>query len=212
MTSHTSGAADLPDALRLADFLQGAFALDWTGEAAAELRRLHSENERLAALAAGQAVAPVSPNGYPALPEPYAHITADGGSVVKGSVKPMDKCCFSILQMFAFVDADRATRPAPPATHVGESAFESWYSTYNPAHKSDKQRARDAYAAGMGDPLVIAATPPTQARDSAQEDAHALLQDVAACFTRDDDLPDNLLPRIDSVLAARKQGQPHDHR
>lgn len=43
--------------------------------------------------------------------------------------------------------------------------------------------------------------------DSAQEDAHALLQDVAACFTRDDDLPDNLLPRIDAVLAARKQGE-----
>lgn len=43
--------------------------------------------------------------------------------------------------------------------------------------------------------------------DSVQEDAHALLQDVAACFTRDDDLPDNLLPRIDAVLAARKQGE-----
>ena len=54
-------------------------------------------------------------------------------------------------------------QPAPtykdstPELHVGDSAFESWYSTYNPAHKSDKQRARDAYAAGMGDPLVMAA-------------------------------------------------------
>ena len=38
----------------------------------------------------------------------------------------------------------------------GDSAFESWYSTYSPVHKSDKQRARDAYAAGMGDPLVTA--------------------------------------------------------
>ena len=55
------------------------------------------------------------------------------------------------------------SQPAPtykdstPELHVGDSAFESWYSTYNPAHKSDKQRARDAYAAGMGDPLVMAA-------------------------------------------------------
>ena len=40
---------------------------------------------------------------------------------------------------------------------IGDSAFESWYSSYSPAHKSDKQRARDAYAAGMGDPLVTAA-------------------------------------------------------
>lgn len=41
---------------------------------------------------------------------------------------------------------------------------------------------------------------------SVLEDVHALLQEVAACFTRDDDLPDNLLPRIDTVLNARKQG------
>lgn len=40
--------------------------------------------------------------------------------------------------------------------HVGDSAFESWYSSYNPTHKGDKQRARDAYAAGMGDSLVMA--------------------------------------------------------
>ncbi len=41
--------------------------------------------------------------------------------------------------------------------HIGDSAFESWYNSYIPAHKSDKQRARDAYAAGIGDPLVTAA-------------------------------------------------------
>ena len=51
--------------------------------------------------------------------------------------------------------------------------------------------------------LLAAARAP---EDSVLEDAHALLQDVAACFTRDDDLPNNLLPRIDAVLAARKQG------
>lgn len=41
--------------------------------------------------------------------------------------------------------------------HVGDSAFENWYSGYATAGKSDKQRARDAYAAGMGDLLVVAA-------------------------------------------------------
>ena len=46
--------------------------------------------------------------------------------------------------------------------------------------------------------------------DSVLEDAYMLLQDVAACFTRDDDLPDNLLPRIDAALKARKQGANHD--
>ena len=46
-----------------------------------------------------------------------------------------------------------AYKDSTPELHVGDSAFESWYSTYSPAHKADKQRARDAYAAGMGDPL-----------------------------------------------------------
>lgn len=48
-----------------------------------------------------------------------------------------------------------------PNLHVGDSAFESWFSDYDPAGKGDKQRARDAYAAGMGDPLVTAAPAPT---------------------------------------------------
>ncbi len=50
-----------------------------------------------------------------------------------------------------------AYKDSAPELHIGDSAFESWYSTYSPVHKSDKQRARDAYAAGMGDPLVTAA-------------------------------------------------------
>ena len=46
---------------------------------------------------------------------------------------------------------------APQQSGVGNSGFESWYNSYSPAHKSDKQRACDAYAAGMGDPLVATA-------------------------------------------------------
>lgn len=42
-----------------------------------------------------------------------------------------------------------AYKDSTPELHVGDSAFESWYSTYNPAHKSDKQRASDAFAAGV---------------------------------------------------------------
>lgn len=54
--------------------------------------------------------------------------------------------------------ASAAAQPAAePGTAIGDSAFESWYSSYNPTHKGDKQRARDAYAAGMGDSLVMAA-------------------------------------------------------
>jgi len=45
--------------------------------------------------------------------------------------------------------AGRAHKDRTPELHVGDSAFESWYSTYNPAHKSDKQRASDAFAAGV---------------------------------------------------------------
>ena len=40
---------------------------------------------------------------------------------------------------------------------VGDSLFEGWFSEYSPANKGTKQQMRDAYAAGMGDPLVIAA-------------------------------------------------------
>ncbi len=53
--------------------------------------------------------------------------------------------------------------PAQPARkhlHVGDSLFESWYSDYEPAGCGDKQRARDAYAAGMDDPLVAPAQQP----------------------------------------------------
>ena len=50
-----------PEALRLADALDGNAKTAWTrAEAAAELRRLHSENERLAALVDARQPAPTS--------------------------------------------------------------------------------------------------------------------------------------------------------
>ena len=45
-------------------------------------------------------------------------------------------------------------RPSRKPLHVGNSLFESWYSDYDSTGCGEKQRARDAYAAGMDDPLV----------------------------------------------------------
>jgi hypothetical protein len=44
-----------------------------------------------------------------------------------------------------------------PRLHIGDSAFEDWYQNYLPNSVGHKQIARDAYAAGMGDPSVTAA-------------------------------------------------------
>lgn len=60
-------------------------------------------------------------------------------------------------QMGAASQTTPTYKDSTPELHIGDSAFESWYNSYSPMHKSDKQRARDAYAAGMGDPLVTAA-------------------------------------------------------
>ena len=57
-----------------------------------------------------------------------------------------------------------------PHLKVGDSSFESWYAGYvKEGTKGLKQHCRDAYAAGMGDPLVGAT--PTPQSDSVQEDA-----------------------------------------
>ncbi len=42
--------------------------------------------------------------------------------------------------------------------HVDDSSFESWFQKQPFATHGVKQIARDAYAAGMGDPLVCART------------------------------------------------------
>jgi hypothetical protein len=56
--------------------------------------------------------------------------------------------------------AQPAYKDSTPALSVGDSSFESWYEQHlvsAPVHQGHKQRARDAYAAGMGDPLVAPA-------------------------------------------------------
>lgn len=41
-----------------------------------------------------------------------------------------------------------------PVRHIGDSKFESWYQAHPKANGGDKQLARDAYAAGMFDPVA----------------------------------------------------------
>ena len=53
-----------------------------------------------------------------------------------------------------------------PQLHVGSSSFEDWYQAHEKACTGDKQLARDAYAAGMGDPLVTYAQTATQAMEA----------------------------------------------
>ena len=49
-------------------------------------------------------------------------------------------------------------KDSTPQLHVGDSSFEGWYAGYvKEGTVSLKQNCRDAYAAGMGDPLVVAA-------------------------------------------------------
>lgn len=45
-----------------------------------------------------------------------------------------------------------------PHLHVGDSSFDDWFQAHEKACTGNKQLARDAYAAGMGDPLVVAAS------------------------------------------------------
>jgi hypothetical protein len=56
---------------------------------------------------------------------------------------------------------DAAYKDSTPALHVGNSAFEDWFQAHPRACEGNdiKQMARDAYAAGMGDPLVTYANP-----------------------------------------------------
>lgn len=54
--------------------------------------------------------------------------------------------------------AEPVYKDSTPHLHVGDSAFESWFQAQPFATQTGiKQISRDSYAAGMGDPLVVAA-------------------------------------------------------
>lgn len=215
-TTPTSGAADLPEALRSIQRFEVVDCID-DKHVPAVIPKPHGPWVRYAdhvtALAAWQATAAPQGVAYAALPEKYylargevptwdakqMHAFADATHTLRAShgqassqageypalvcdycgaltpdpwhssgmlhgkmskhIHSCDACCRGAAQ------AAPAYKDSTPELHIGDSAFESWYSTYSPVHKSDKQRARDAYAAGMGDPLVTAA--PKQEAQSA---------------------------------------------
>lgn len=68
-----------------------------------------------------------------------------------GSAYMLDDYCAGMRQA-TYADST-------PHLHIGDSAFEDWFQQQPFACQPGiKQIARDAYAAGMGDPLVVAKT------------------------------------------------------
>lgn len=59
-----------------------------------------------------------------------------------------------------------------------------------------------------GQSAAVSILRPLAERAAPNRGAIDLLEEVAACFTRDDDLPNGLLPRIDAMLTACKEGTP----
>ena len=102
----TIGAADLPDAMHMAELLENPINVVCQKTAAAVLRHQHSEFERLHALAAGQATAAQQGVAYAALPEKYY---LAGGEVPTWDAK----------QMHAFADATYALRASHGQAQAG---------------------------------------------------------------------------------------------
>lgn len=152
---------------------------EWAIDAEDWIRRLHAELETLRAgyeaarleiesLRASHGQAPAQPV-VPAFTEAqiasaclsYRHDFGLLGETDRKSMmwiaRQWERAFAKEREFAAPAQAAPAYKDSTPELHVGDSAFESWYSSYNPTHKGDKQRARDAYAAGMGDSLVMAA-------------------------------------------------------
>lgn len=96
-----------------------------------------------------------------------------------------------------------AYKDSTPGLHVGDSSFESWYSGYKLDPTSIKQIARDAYAAGMGDPLVTYA-PTAQAAPAAGAVAGAASMPPSAFLNaagiKADDMPGTVVRKLDAAF------------
>ena len=166
----------VPEALLHASYLESIFVSEEVpasraGRIAKELRRLHAYCQELESQMILDCMTHVQK------PAEIEHVAGDVSK--NGAESNMPELAHEIFALAQLAPGEgiedavariaaalRTQHPAPagatykdstPQLNVGDSAFESWYATYNPAHKADKQRARDAYAAGMGDPLVIVA-------------------------------------------------------
>lgn len=77
--------------------------------------------------------------------------------------------------------AEPVYKDSTPHLHVGDSAFEAWFQAQPFATQAGiKQISRDSYAAGMGDPLVVAA-PQQQAEPVCPDCKAAVLYECVAC-------------------------------
>lgn len=73
------------------------------------------------------------------------------------AIEQKEKAYSSITAIRKALAEQPAYKDSTPNLSVGDSSFESWYDQYllsSPVHQATKQSMRDAYAAGMGDPLV----------------------------------------------------------
>ena len=113
MTTHTSGAADLPDAMHMAELLENPINVVCQKTAAAVLRHQHSEFARLHALAAGQATAAqatVPPNAITA-----SVMRDDGGEAPAFCLMAAyrsEKDAMDAFALIAAADATNALRAA----------------------------------------------------------------------------------------------------
>jgi hypothetical protein len=90
---------------------------------------------------------------------PIRGVRVEGDTVivsVKGGNDAARLVCGAIVEGMAQT-GPRAYVDSTPQLHVGSSSFESWFQAQPFATQSGiKQISRDSYAAGMGDPLVVA--------------------------------------------------------
>lgn len=63
-----------------------------------------------------------------------------------------------------------AYKDSTPDVRVGDSSFEAWFSSYDPAGNGDKQRAREAYAAGRDAGLSVAVEIICEAQEEARQE------------------------------------------
>lgn len=165
MTTPTDPTAALKlarDALTwLHNMAEGGKAVDhlYDGDCPDQLDRTRRDPACPACQALDKAAAAIAaidalpaPSGEPTAEQKRAGARAWMEAIADPDMSPTDKVAHVYRAMLG-----ARTPQAAPAPHVGDSDFEAWHSTYNPACKGDKQRARDAYAAGMSDPAAQAA-------------------------------------------------------
>ena len=209
-TTPTSGAADLPDAMHMAELLENPINVVCQKTAAAVLRHQHSELERLHALAAGQATA--------AQPAPA---TQQVGEVRRAELVPgvmhCAKCKFQLNRVTLCVSDGNAyagnnkTEPCP------NGCGPLWPVTW-------EQEAKNCWKAleEMHERLMAAAAPKPVAReplDEARRMFDAGWKAAALFCDREDVVADGIIgfgasPQFEAAFSAANgiKGGQHEHK